>query len=148
MRAAIDWLNSHEGVLWSRERHWQSLFALKLFSFKDHDYVSSADIQYDRKCDRWQSWGRVDKLGRYRRPSRHLLRRGRVYNNYYTGHLADNYRETYWYDEEGNSVTCAMCDTSEDIVSVQGYFSRVCLPCARQLCYNFWLLWRESNEAH
>lgn len=99
----MEWLNSHAGVMWSRERHWQSCYAFRMFTIKD-DAATSQELRSDRKNEYWRSWGRVDVLGRYRRPAKHSFKH-RPYFNLYTPRLAEIAEETTWYDQYGESIT-------------------------------------------
>lgn len=59
MQAAIEWLNSPEGLRWSMQHHFQSGHAWRMFCLKnDSDYIPQ----------NWVGWGRVDKMGRYHKP--------------------------------------------------------------------------------
>lgn len=95
MRAAIDWLNGIEGRLWSRQHHFQGTYAYRMFMIKD-DFSTCPP-------DGFTSWGRVDKLGRYRKPAK-----GKItapYFNHYTAFLADELEGSVWYNDEGDART-------------------------------------------
>jgi hypothetical protein len=61
-RATIDWLNSQEGLCWSRRNYRQSSYAKRMFSLKD-------DLDFDVEAmiasQEWKSWGHVDWKGEY-----------------------------------------------------------------------------------
>jgi hypothetical protein len=60
MRATIAWLNSWEGRRWSRSVHRQSPYAIRMFSLKEEGHLPGQVFR---------SWGSVDSIGRYRKPS-------------------------------------------------------------------------------
>ena len=95
-RAAIDWLNSFEGRRWSRDHHFQSPYALRMFMIKEED------ARGEVWSEQWQSWGRVDTLGRYRKPTKRKSLR-KPYFNSYTETLAEALEDSLWYaDLEGS----------------------------------------------
>lgn len=92
MHAAIDWLNSAAGRKWSQEHHFQSPYALRMFMIKEEDWRGEI------WSTSWQSWGRVDTLGRYRRPTKR--KRSRPYFNTFTETFAEALEIATWDTEE------------------------------------------------
>lgn len=59
MRATIKWLESLAGRQWSMEHNRQSIYATRLFMLKNDAGLND---------NVYESWGKVDKIGRYRKP--------------------------------------------------------------------------------
>lgn len=64
-REVIEWLESLEGRLWSRTRHFQSRYQNRLFSLKDDEKGTSGDSVWEQE---WISWGKVGISGLYIAP--------------------------------------------------------------------------------
>ena len=64
----IEWLESSEGLRWSRRQHRQNGYQLRMFCLKNDDPEADAVITDYVMGQKYQPWGRVNTIGHYVSP--------------------------------------------------------------------------------